>query len=308
MNQAYHRSKQYSESKLGQLRQTLQSCVPANTAVLTFGSYARREASEQSDIDYVVVNDEIAAEEPQMEIIEQRIAAIVKTEPSSGGAFAKKVARADMLRNLGGQNDTNHTLTRRLLLLLEGEWLANETSFRSLRRELLERYVGATKRDHQLALFLLNDIIRYWRTMTVDYMYKTTEDTKPWAIRNIKLIFSRKLMYTSGLFSVAMTIDRSEMAKVDLLERLFDLPVIDRMIEICGESRMNRALESYDLFLSRLEDAKVRSELKAVEPENHGNASFRELKNEGHRFTRELLCVYESTFHKTHPIHRAVLF
>jgi len=101
------------------------------------------------------------------------------------------------------------------------------------------------------------------------------------AIRNIKLIFSRKLMYTSGLFSVAMTIDRSEMAKVDLLERLFDLPVIDRMIEICGESRMIRALESYDLFLSRLEDAKVRSELKAVEPENHGNASFRELKNEG---------------------------
>ena len=41
--------------------------------------------------------------------------------------------------------------------------------------------------EHQLALFLLNDVIRYWQTMTVDYAYKTTKFSKrkPKAIRNV---------------------------------------------------------------------------------------------------------------------------
>ncbi len=188
--------------------------------------------------------------------------------------------------------------------------MTNATGFRNFRHELLETYVDATPRDHQLALFLLNDIIRYWRTMTVDYMYKTTEgpNPKPWAIRNIKLIFSRKLMYASGLFSVAMTLDKRRNAKLEILEQLFEMPVIERMKTICGEHRMERVLKSYDLFLSRMEEASVRETLNAIKQGDHSDACFRELKNQGHHFTRELLSLFETTFHSTHPIHRAVMF
>jgi hypothetical protein len=82
-----------------------------------------------------------------------------------------------------------------MLLLLEGEWLVNEAGFHSLRREILQRYIGDKMTDHQLSLFLLNDVIRYYRTMAVDYEFKTNEGDKPkpWGIRNIKLVFSRKL-------------------------------------------------------------------------------------------------------------------
>jgi len=192
--------------------------------------------------------------------------------------------------------------------LLEGEWLFNEKGFRRVRRQILERYIGEGMTDHQLALFLLNDIIRYYRTMAVDYEFKTAEgeNPKPWGIRNIKLVFSRKLLYASGLFSVARTADRARDEKIALLERSFDLPVMDRMIEICGRTAMGTVLASYDHFLGKLEDRKIREHLRGVK--SRDDALFRELKNEGHQFTRELLKLFEATFDSTHPIRRAVLF
>ena len=144
--------------------------------------------------------------------------------------------------------------------------------------------------------------------MTTDYMYKTTEDGKPWAIRNIKLVFSRKLMYASGVFSVGMTVDRSEAAKIDILDNLFSLPAMERMNAICGVGRLAKATASYNLFLKRMEDPEVREALKEIPPGDHDHKIFRELKNEGHNFTRELLLAFESTFHSTHPIRRAVIF
>ena len=115
-------------------------------------------------------------------------------------------------------------------------------------------------------------------------------------------------MYASGLFSVASTVDRGQVDKVDLLEKLFDMPVIERMKYICGDARMSKALQSYDLFLERFESATVRSRLKDIELGVHSDEDFRELKNEGHHFARELVSIFERTFHRTHPIHRAVIF
>jgi hypothetical protein len=238
------------------------------------------------------------------------ISEIVPVEPAEDGAFSQVEARDAMLRNIGGTNDSNHKITRRMLILLEGEWLFNAGGLKEVRCEILERYIGDGMTDHQLALFLLNDIIRYYRTIAVDYEFKTSEGDrpKPWGIRNIKLVFSRKLLYASGLFSVAMTADRARDQKIALLERLFDMPVIDRMIDICGRPNTEAVLASYNHFLERFESADVRRRLKELSRQERGDALFRELKNEGHNFTRELLKLFEATFDSTHPIRRAVVF
>ncbi len=306
--EAISRAQNYSEKKLKAIRDQLSMHKLENSTVITFGSYARREASQESDIDYIVVGDHESNSVNFMNEVEREIAKEFSLEPASDGAFAKYVKRSDMLSNLGGPNDTNLTLTWRLLLLLEGEWLSNEREFKKLRRELIERYVHETIKDHQLTLFLLNDIIRYWRTMTVDYMYKTDETGKPWAIRNIKLVFSRKLMYASGLFSVGMTADCTDKGKVDKLEELFSMSPIERMKFICGSSRIENALRIYDFFLERMEDPKTRMALKSIKRGDHHDPTFRDLKNQGHIFTRELLNAFEGAFHSTHPIRRAVIF
>lgn len=314
MTTPYEKAKGHSEEKLAALRGVVASPAPADAAVITCGSFARREASPLSDVDYFVVipgsKGEKGAVPSWLEALDKAILNIVPKPHGSGKSFGEIEYHDDMLKNIGGDDDTNAKLSRRILLLLEGAWLSNESVFKVLRKEILSRYIKSTITDHQLALFLLNDIIRYYRTIAVDYEFKTIEASKPWAIRNIKLMYSRKLLYASGLFSVAMTADLAYEEKISRLESLFDMPVIDRMILICGRSAMERVLLCYNHFLEQIEDEELRRHLDTLPPDKSGraDAKFRKLKNEGHHFTRHCLALFEHTFGSTHPIRKAVIF
>jgi HD superfamily phosphohydrolase len=313
---AIARAISFSNTRLGQLRDRLRGIVPPGELVLTCGSYARREASESSDLDFFIISsdpdfDPNHEEASWVERAQEIIGSIVLIEPAEEGAFAKVERLASFLQNIGGEQDTNAKITRRMLFLLEGEWLSSSEKFKEVRRSILERYIRDSISHHQLALFLLNDIIRYYRTIAVDYEFKTSEGAKPkaWGIRNIKLIFSRKLLYASGLFSVAATADRTRERKIEILEELFSLPVIERMEFICGTAAFAGARKSYEYFLSMLEEPSVRDRLRALTPEHRqADPIFRDLKNESHHFTRELLKLFEWTFDSTHPIRRAVIF
>ena len=315
---AIQRAKTFSSEKLEEIRQALEGVVPDNEIVVTCGSYARRESSSNSDIDYFVIMEQCPPDGEELKVsdfswvedVTKCISEIVPIDPAEGGPFRKIEALDRMLINIGGENDTDSKITRRMLFLLEGDYLANDEGVNKVRKMILERYISKKMTDHQLALFLLNDIIRFYRTMAVDYEFKTSEGDNPksWGIRNIKLVFSRKLLYASGLFSVALTADRTSNKKIELLEDLFNMPVIDRMVEICGQAKFEDVLNSYNCFLEKLEDSSARNRLKVISKDQRDDPLFRELKNEGHHFTRELLKLFESTFDSTHPIRKAVIF
>ena len=305
---AHDRCWKYSEDTLNELRTRLEDISLRDEVVLVCGSYARREASPNSDIDFFILSNDTKGNSSPIDRVRTAIKEVAPHEPSENGAFGGSVDRNQMLENIGGDDDTNRTMTRRILFLLEGEWLYNKNGLRDFRREILERYIREDMLDHQLALFLLNDVIRYYRTVAVDYEFKTAKRRKPWGIRNVKLIFSRKLLYASGLFSVAMTADRARNDKIRVLENLFELPVMERMTAICGNSRMEAVLKSYNHFLEKLEDSNMRKRLIDLPRSDRDDPLFRDLKNEGHHFTRELLHLFESTFDSTHPIHWAVKF
>lgn len=310
MTTPYERCSAFSEQKITELREKLSGLALDDRIVLLCGSFARREASEQSDIDFSIISNQEHNVPDLTDSVRRAINKVVPAGPAGDGVFGSEVSRTEILSNIGGQDDSNANITHRVLILLEGDSLFDPSGLRELRREILERYIQEGMTDHQLALFLLNDIIRYYRTVAVDYEFKTSEreDSKPWAIRNIKLVFSRKLLYASGLFSIGMTADRARDEKVQILEELFELPVVDRMKRICGESRIEGIMGSYNIFLSEIGSPEVRERLIKLKPEERQDPAFRKVKNEGHHFNRELLKLFENTFDSTHPIRRAVIF
>ena len=304
-------ARKFSEEKLAALRALASEGLRDGILLGTYGSYARREASEQSDLDFFVLCRTSKEEAEAKEILRElgpKLTLIAGRPPAPGGAFGETENLDTMLSNIGGNDDHNSKITRRILFLLEGEWLNNEPLLLEARARLLGKYVRDTITSHQLALFLLNDIIRYYRTICVDFEFKTIGDPhpKPWGTRNIKLVFSRKLLYVSGLLVIAETAQRSYTEKTRILNEALSLPAIDRILGICGP-RASQALKLYDEFLRALADQDIRKALDATGENNRTDEPFRYLKDIGHHFSWMLLSLIRETFDVSHPIHRAII-
>ncbi|MDO8875122.1 MAG: nucleotidyltransferase domain-containing protein [Pseudolabrys sp.] len=274
----------------------------------TNGSYARGEASAQSDLDFFVIcknPNQVEGAKRALKEVAPKLIKIAGRNPSTDGAFGHVEDIPTILTNIGGNDDLNQKITRRVLLLLEGEWLNDQAMLMECRASLLERYIRPKMTSHQLALFLLNDIIRYYRTVCVDFEFKTVEDDKDWGIRNIKLVFSRKLLYFSGVLAVAETMQRSREEKLRLLQELFSIPVIDRVIKICGDSAFH-SLELYDSFLREMASDVIRHDLEKTKEGDRTTEPFRRLKDEGHHFSWRLMSLFRQTYDISHPIHRLI--
>ena len=307
---ALEEAKNYSNEKIKAIRDELAGAIRNDSiSIVTVGSFARREASQQSDLDFFFITDnDVDAPNKEIEIFRKLIVKRGIKMPAESGAFNETQRRSEMIRNIGGNEDITEKLTRRLLFLLEGEWLYNKKLFDKLFDQFINLYVKDTITDHQLCRFLLNDLIRYYRTICVDFAFKTSEDGKSWGDRNIKLIFSRKLLYFSGILVVAETVQHNPQTKREILKKYLRLTPLERVKEICG-LRSEKVLRVYDDFLAQMASPEVRAVLKETkeDPKKH-SPEFQTFKNKGHHFTFELSRLLDDTYDASHPIHNAIKF
>ena len=108
---------------LSKLRDALARHIDSDRmCVVTTGSYARRDASEMSDLDYILINH-LAASDQECAQAHSAISELLVEngirQPSTEGAFGETVTIPQLTTNIGGKNDSNEALTWRMLLLLE---------------------------------------------------------------------------------------------------------------------------------------------------------------------------------------------
>ncbi|MEQ1949109.1 MAG: nucleotidyltransferase domain-containing protein [Bryobacteraceae bacterium] len=274
-------------------RSQLDACFtrrgPSDTSLVVFGSVARAEVTSGSDLDWILLIDgqSFPEHKEQEREIKRKLLANEFIEPGASGVFGKMVGSHDLVHNIGGEDDLNSNSTRRVLLLLESYPIGTREAYDRVRRQVIRRYVeddrGLTHASGDLRVprFLLNDLTRYWRTVTVDFVYKqVADDDKKWALRNAKLRMSRKLIFAAGLARVFLChldpaanearqalVERKEVSLLtEYLEQQLALTPLELLAKLCvdlavSQQTSRKIFDSYDAFLSILDDPSKRAEL-----------------------------------------------
>jgi len=316
----------YSLTVIESLRRELdealrESDYKEKITIVATGSYGRKEASASSDLDLFIFFDSDRSRDilsAETEAIRCVIERHIEKDVGDTGTFGVDAVvnfNSEMLVNIGGDNDSNKTLTRRMLFLLEGTWLYGEERFKSYRADLLATYVKSGNPQNQISRFLLNDVIRYYRTITTDFEHKVAEGNKSWGLRNVKLRFSRKILYFGGVLGIAETALKSNDEKNAALAELLDYSVLERIFCV-GESNSHTQtiFGIYQDFLSAINDPEQRSALDDVTREGRENSPvFLEMRAKSKRFSVALADwlkeQYQDISHQEpHPIHGALLF
>lgn len=293
----------------------LRDQIPSDTSVVVFGSLARGEYTTGSDLDWTLLIDGQADEGhfSQVQAITRILRSAKFHEPGPTGVFGNVAFSHPILHQIGGQEDTNKNTTQRILLLLESLAIGKPDAHERVLRLVLSRYVeddrgllyGSSKR-HIIPMFLLNDIVRYWRTVAVDFVYKQRERSSGWALRNAKLRMSRKLIFVSGLitcfgfalFGKDRTWTDGDGISIPALVRFLRDRIRVTPLESLAEVLLRPAIsadtarllfDSYDAFLALLSSEEKRSRLKNLSLDELGtDATFGEVRKLGRAFQEGL--------------------
>ena len=290
---AIREAKQNTEKWLTRLRTAFAEQLAPDTSLVVFGSLARQEMTKGSDTDWILLIDGQAL--PSHEQEQHTVAGILETlelaKPGPSGVFGCMVGSHDLVHKIGGEDDLNSNTTRRVLLLLESLAIGDNDAYDRVVRQILSRYLEddyglkSHRAPYKVPRFLLNDLTRYWRTVTVDFVYKQrTQAGKKWALRNAKLRMSRKLIFAAGLLRCffCQLDDEAEAARDALksphprLEKLLSylegqreqtpLGTLALAASLPGvsETTARGLFDSYDGFLAILDDDGKRRELEEM--------------------------------------------
>jgi len=306
----FEKAKRRSEEGIAKMRSVAEEILKEERSIIVGvnGSYARREVTSGSDVDlfflYTGQHNSIAMDYQQK--VRDQLSNAGFEMPAVGGVFSAPLSVSMTREMIGGQDDTNIHITRRMLLLLEGEWIFNEQLFQETRTQLLNQYVPSSLRDEQICLFLLNDVIRYWRTICIDFEFKVQNDGKPRAIRLIKLRFSRMLLFLAGVLAIGETYGQKANDKFSTLNNYLALPAIERIRKIAGDTA-NPALELYAKFLLALDDSVTRAALSQKGPAGEESSAFETLRQQAHEFRDALVQLLQSHYDKDNPTIAALM-
>jgi predicted nucleotidyltransferase len=320
---AFAKSLEMREDLDGLLSSEIGKYTTEDTSLIVFGSLARGEWTSGSDLDWTYLidgeadSDHLAIAQDIQRVLERRKNSKKFRPPGASGTFGNMAFSHDIIHQIGGQSDTNKNTTRRILLLLESRAIGKNTeAYERVIRGVIGRYLEEDN-NHLLTReldkfrvprFLLNDIVRFWRTMAVDFASKQRDRAgKGWGLRNAKLRMSRKLIFAAGLLvcfdanlnkelQAKISTDKNDI-KLHLQKHIRDhvnlapLEIMAKSIEQHGvpDSVGEQLFDSYAKFLSELDDDKSRKALEELRSEDsRSDPTFQRIRTISNNFQEAL--------------------
>ena len=265
--------------------------VPGSQDIVLLGSFARDEVTNDSDCDYLVlVHGSPDLEE--LRNLRRAFSGIVKNyefrPPGTTGTFGDFATTTELIGRIGLDGDSNANTTRRLLLLMESVSIYNPDVREQFLDQMIRRYCGDYEPGHRAVKdritcprFLLNDVIRYWRTLAVDFGAKKWRAlTDDWYVRYAKLLTTRKVLF-AGSLAAMLTVPDALRPKYDAgddaqvvydalvshLKQSFDLPPLARLMALHpklgeeGKEHLAAVLAAYEDMITLLSEKGIRDRL-----------------------------------------------
>ena len=229
------------------------------------GSLGRGDAGKLSDLDLFLITTRPDSERKWLEDLEILSFVVQMNENlgygpfSNDGEYLKVYSLEKMLEALGAPQDDNENLfTARMLLLLEARCVCNQSLYDEIVDKILEHYFRDSRGKSTFRpLFLLNDLLRYWRTLCLNYELIRDNPDRPWRKKNINLKFSRMLT----IFGTVLPLVTRRIYDIDSARNFVKLSPHQRFAEgldfledDCLAKKYGMFLNDYERFLRLKED------------------------------------------------------
>ena len=287
------------------LRANLSASVtrPGVSTVL-FGSWGREELTRGSDNDWAVIYDRPRSRKDP--VVGTAVNAAEREfsdrSPGAQAVFGVAFPVDRLIREIGLEADGNRNQTRRMLLLLECTEVAGD-QLATTRMRVLGRYLNYAARPDRPPRFLLNDVVRYWRTLGVDFEGKhrdTKGDDPKWVVRNAKLRTSRKMLFAGGLLPTLLCSSADLRSMAEFLATWLEAPPTDRLaagfLQFDAIHEGIRAFAAYDRWLAIQGSEEHRKELASLTFRTRESSPlFSEVRKIGRELDRALLALLFDT-------------
>ena len=274
--------------------------------IVLLGSIARRESTVASDCDYFVLQHGASPITTRQLIRAARRAreSTGLNKPGAQGVFGEVVIAANLYECIGLDVDSNANMTRRILLLTE-----SESVWGNARRNVIDNILSRYCADYlppersgdspaRIPRYLLNDLIRFWRTMAVDFgtkRWRTNNDES--YLRLAKLRITRKVLFAGPLATLLLVPKRTRTTGElqEYLTKWLNIPPLAQLASVTelvsdrSKDAMKQLLVQYDRFIDLISDDKRRDILGArCDKNGHHNMLKDECRSIGDTVEKSL--------------------
>lgn len=293
-----------SQRLLQQISDQLQAAAldPRILTVAASGSLGRMEAVAGSDADLIVVlSDEITTDSPQAQqacdSIWETLEALQLPHSRRGGIFAIPTTPAALCNvDARGKIDEDiPTFGKRFQLFCDAQPVYGTVAYEQLMSDVIGWYTANTPGDTTIPWwrYLLNDLLRYYRSMCVAAQWDCTHGVGFQRMRNYKHAHSRTVMYAAllCLLGECSSVQQDPLQQFQAMLRLTPLERLAWSCPSTEDASMTQIATVYAGYLEKLDDPTFRQSLLDDKLNKihatDGTRSGHDLRNALSRFLNE---------------------